>query len=292
MQITRAQLPKVFTVNALNASCLSNYQNCGYASGSWGGMDAKFPSGAIVGNAVSGIDMIAPGVKTFIGTAADCPAEDDWGCLKYNYTSGTSLAAPAVAGSAALVKDGMLGGGHHFINSPGRLHTVMLAMADRTDGSGSAKTTGTHSLWGMGKLKMRRTSEINGGWGLWTKTFTSSSGNYIQRVFGSAPLPPSASFLKCVLFEPEDVSEKETVSDLYLSVSLGNPVGGTCPTTPSGSSTIGLDASYDLKHMVSYSGSLHNKCPYITIHKGELAGSSITAHTYCIYGDQNDSWPN
>lgn len=98
--------------------------------------------------------------------------------------------------------------------------------------------------------------------------------------------------LKCVLFEPEDVSEKETVSDLYLSISLGNPVGGTCPTTPSGSSTIGLDASYDLKHMVSYSGSLHNKCPYITIHKGEIAGSSITAHTYCIYGDQNDSWPN
>jgi len=285
-------VPKVFAVNALNAACLANYQDCGFNSGSWGGMDAKFPSGAVMAGVVSGIDMIAPGRKTFLGTASDCTPGQDWGCVRYTVENGTSIAAPVVAGAGAILKDGMLAGGHHFINSPGRLHTIMLAMADRTDGSGSAKASGTHALWGMGKLKMRRTSEISGGWGLWTKTFTPSSGNYVQRAFGTAPLPASASFMKCVFFEAEDVSHKDTVGDLYFSLALGNPVGGSCPTTPSGSSTVGSDASFDLKHMVAYSGSLHNKCPYFTVHKGDVAGSSITTHTYCSYGNQNDSWPN
>jgi hypothetical protein len=284
-------LPKVFTVNALNVAGLFDYQNSGFHSGSWGGMDANLPGGTQV-RAISGIDMIAPGLKTFLGTTTDCPPEEDRGCVEYLYTGGTSIAAPTVSGAAAILKDGMLGGGHHFINSPGRLHTIMLAMADRTDGSGTHKAAGSHALWGMGKLKMRRTSEIAGGWGMWTKTFTSSSGNYIQRAFGTPPLPASANFLKCVMFEAEDVSHKTTVGDLFLSISLGDPVGGSCPTTPSGESYGGIDASYDLKHMIAYSGTLQNKCPYFTIHKGVVAGSTITAHTYCYYGNQNDSWPN
>lgn len=286
--------PKIISVNAIAnspAACTSNYSLCGFGDGRRGGADLTFPSGIVRRNVFSGVGLAAPGGVRFHTIAAD-GTQGDIGSVSQNASGpATSWATPHVAGAAAVIKDGFLAGGHSWINSPGRLATILLAMTDRATGAGTTATSGVNHLFGFGRLKLRTMAEINGGWGMWTKTFTPSSSNYIKNPFGSSPLRTGTDFLKCVMFEAEDMSQKTLVGDRWLRVHKSDPVGGVCPSTPSGinQSSLGVDSSFDLRHMVSSTVDLSGSCVHFEIVHVETVGS-LTTNTYCYYGNNNDSW--
>ena len=130
-----------------------SYSGTGQLTVENGGIDANTYKGTC-SKCVSGISLTAPtricestGAAGIRGTVGGCFA-------------GTSASAPVVAGAAALVKDQYLTNGQAFINDPGRLHTVMLAMGDRHthnwgDTSTSQMTFDSSRLTGLGRLKMR-----------------------------------------------------------------------------------------------------------------------------------------
>ncbi len=294
-------MPKVFTVNALASNtslCRGDYSQCPLATyGAIGGMDAPLSSGSTIAAAISGIDIVAPGAITYTADA-DENTSADIGSIRRTYKSGTSDAAPHVSGAAAVVKDWFIANGNTWMNSPGRLTAVMLGMADRGRASGQA-VVGADPKWGMGRLKLRRWGTSTGGlagvWGRgnWTHTLNASSSNIKKFPFGAQPLPANASFLKCVMNEAEDMSNKSTVGDIYFKVSISNPVNGQCLSS---SSTIfsTMDASYDLKHMVSMTGqnTVGGKCVSYDIYNGGVAGNSIMVNTFCYYSEVQDDEPN
>src|SRR5712691_8334376 len=70
---------------------------------------------------------------------------------------GSSAATAVVSGLAADVKSLYLSQGNTWINNPGRLQTVMLAMTDRHfDTTTAQRTTGADPIYGFGRVKLRR----------------------------------------------------------------------------------------------------------------------------------------
>jgi len=140
-----ADTPKAFAVNSFTASqseCLGDYTKCeiddgnaetpGSGGSAHGGGDAVFGT-QVVANTLSMVDLAAPGLVRQV-TQTGGP----YGEILSGAFGGTSAAVPHVAGLAALVKDWMVATGRTWINSPGRLHTLMLAMGDM-----GGYTTGT-----------------------------------------------------------------------------------------------------------------------------------------------------
>jgi hypothetical protein len=292
-----ADIPKALAVNAVDgrpAACQADYNDCvlDTDSSSTGGMDAEI-DGTIYPGVISGVDLVAP---TWINDATS--GSGSFGSVG-GVWNGTSMAAPVVAGAAALVKDFYLANGNTWINLPGRLQAVMLSMGDRHAASWKGpvttqKTSGADRLWGVGKLKLRllENGQGMGPWGnhVRTTSFAPATADVVYVPFGS-PIPDGAVVVKCVMMQSEDMSSKQDISKIDLVMRLRQPVNGACSVGGGAVTATRSDQSRDLKKMGAIEDSqatLGNRCLEVTLENDHVTASGITTNTVCYYAGIDD----
>lgn len=301
--VSPADLIKTLAVNGFNAGlagCESNYHSeCRlvHNGSSRGGVDAVV-NGVTIREALSGIDIVAP---TNILRTTDAAGSSGFGGIQTVTSDGSSTAAPHVSGLAALVKDQHLEVGLSWINSPGRLHTVMLTRTDRhfsVDPTNltlntQQRTTGADRSYGLGRMKMRLSADM-GPWAnsfrVWS--FTSASADNVYFPFGSTPMPVGTELAKCVMTMAEDMSSTDTeISDIDLHMQLREPdANGKC-TSLGAPVAARIDNSYDTKSMVSFESSavtLAGRCIEVTLDKVHVTSKGITTLTSCYHAGQQD----
>ncbi len=312
-----ADLTKTLAVNSYDAcrkvgeNCTSGCQDDSYlwclvdqVSSTRGG-DIVALAGGGVGN-LSLIDLVGPN-RVFYHT--DDRGLEGWvvdDAASGGPASGTSYAAPIVAGLAAVVKDFWVAKGVAWVNYPGALQTVMLAMGDRhysttptnTNVSTAQRTTGSNDLYGVGRAKVRWLEESGvGSLGnvrtkmqentFWSFTADSST------LAWTTPLPAGIKIVKCVMLQMEDASESgaHNFSDVDLSVRIRLPSGSACSLQGNLVSNT-TDASHDVKSMVAVEDpTLAGKCVEVFIDKVAVPQAGITTRTFCYAAATVDDEP-
>lgn len=291
-----ADLPKAFAVNAYNGgetNCgegttqTNCYLDADYSAN--GGINAV-SNGSTCTGCVSGIALTT--ANRFAGTTT--PA-GQFGSAGATFV-GTSAAAPVVAGSAALVKDWLLAAGQSWVNSPGRLHTVMLSMGDRVHrpwgGSRTTLSVGASQYYGHGRMKLRlfEGSDLAPwGYNIVTPSFTPASSDVIHFPFPN-PIPTGTEIVKCVLNQYEDMSNKSEISRLDLELRLKDSVAGSCISSGATRYTW-IDSGVEVKHMSAITSSqttLAGRCLEVTIDKEFVTPAGITASLFCYYAGKLD----
>lgn len=292
-----ADVPKALAINAVRgqeAACQADYNDCilDTNSSATGGMSGEV-NGTVYGGIISGVGLVAP---TWINNATS--ASGSFGSVG-GVWNGTSMAAPVVAGAAALVKDQYLTAGNTWINLPGRLQAILLSMGDRHAASWKGpvttqQTSGTDRLWGLGKLRLRL-YESGGGLGAWgnhvrTTTFAPATADVVYVPFAS-PIPASATVVKCVMMQNEDMSSKDDVSKIDLIMRLRQPVNGACSAGAGTVTATRTDLSRDIKKMGAIEDSqatLAGRCLEVTLESEHVTSSGITTNTVCTYASVDD----
>lgn len=299
-----ADTPKAFAVNSYDAAtpaCNSSYNSClwDHCDYAKGGVSTKV-NGTTYSSALSQIAILGPN-----GQGGFTQNTGPFGVAFPNGSfDGTSAAAPAIAGLAALVKDEFVAQGLTWIDEPGWLFTVMLAMGDRhyeaSPGSSVQRTSLFDSIYGAGKVRLRLLGTGGGlgaiGVGAYTLSFVSGSSAYSTTLFPT-PLTSSVGMIKCVLYQNEDMSPpKDYISDVDLKLELYSPnlLTGNCGS-PLGSlqATI-TDTSRDNKSMVAFEAgatTLNGRCPKLTVTPYWISSAGVTTHTYCYYATTVDDQP-
>jgi Subtilase family len=313
-----ADLTKTLAVNAFDAcrvsgaNCTSACQNSPYlwclvdqATSARGGDSVSLAGGGL-GN-LSLIDLVAAN-RFYYQT--DERGLEGWVIDGSNTTEatadGTSIAAPIVAGLAAIVKDFFIAKGAAWVNYPGAMQTVMLAMGDRhystnptnTTVSTVQRTTGASDLYGVGRAKVRLLEQAGTGplgqvrTTMREVTFSSGSADSSFLAW-NVPLPPGTQMVKCVMLQMEDTSETgaHSFSNIDLSVRIRAPTGTFCTPQDSLLATT-TDSSKDVKSMVTYaSATLPGKCVDVLIDKIGVPQAGITTRTFCYAASQLDDAP-
>ena len=296
-------IPKAFTVGALAASSTKDYEDWSIASYSNnGGADIKV-GGAIREGTMSITDLVATGNPNYV-TSRDSNGVGD---IKTGYNGqGTSLAAPQVAGAAALVRDWMLALNNNWIKYPGRLHVQMLGMGDRGSTKSGGATwpgclssgrikCGADTYFGLGRLKLKRPDLRS----TWTHTFTGSTPDpYKKQAFGGLSMPSDTKMVKCVMQQREDMVNsgggggKDDISLIGLWVKVRAKHNGKCVLGRGTLKYYRWEALYDDKHMVAILDSevnLGNRCLEVEFDRVHLSSDNyVTTHTFCYSDDQLD----
>lgn len=294
-------IPAAFTVGSfadaggmLVTGCDAYDQDCRFASlhSRHGGGDTLDASGASLAESQSMVDLLGPTLMTRVTNAENTYGEAT------SSPGGCSFATPYVAGAAALTKDFFLAKGDTWINSPGRLHTVMLAMADRAEaGTGGVPTqhaTTPDRTYGFGRLKLRAFHAWGGlephGYQQITASMTPTSPTYFATLNGGQPLPLGTELVKCVLHQTEMMDAKDRVSNVNLRVLTWAPSGSSCGS-PSLAAYV-TDTAPDTQALVAVAASLAGKCARVELIPGGIHWSGVTAHAFCYFAGENDDAPN
>jgi hypothetical protein len=286
-----ADLPKVFAVNGMpTLVCDASYASCVVNSNSaaTGGATVRTPSGEHPG-AMRIIAAAAPTAHEFTTVELGEHGEVDDSATVFRF-GGSSGAAPVVSGLAALVKDHQLRKGDPWINAPGRLHALMLAMTDRHfDGGPAQLVRGGHADYGFGRVRLRLFGDEGAigaagaaGWmAAWSHT-AQTNGSVPWAPFGR-PLPAATVLAKCVLLQIEDLSDSDVVSDVDLRVEARDPAGGAC--SPEGALRAAReDTSRDVKSLValtSADAALGGACLFVVATPVEIAGAAASFQVVC-----------
>jgi len=248
-----AQRRDGLTVGALDTSTSSVVYDSATmrSASSRGGMDLR-TNGVLRSKAVAVADLVAPGCWTYQyfypptnGYGANFVSGGNWGC-------GTSFAAPAVAGAAALLRQQF-----NSISWPGNdvgvLITNMLLMGDGyASSTGAFKANRFDPRSGAGRVHMHYPANANltAPWGWGTHTATLSDGDTVTyTVWDSGPESPSVTQWKGAMTWFE--TNYDDAADIVLHVI------DTC----NGNATVASDVSYDLRKRVTLTQSqISNKC--------------------------------
>lgn len=245
-----SEVPSQFVVGGLNDPGTGAYSTAAIAEGSSGGGVDVTINGSPFRRVFTGVDAVVPAHWSY--AAGKNGTFDDVG--------GTSLAAPQVAGVAALFKDWMIGNGLvNQANSPGMLYANLLAMTDRQSSSG-LKSAGFDPVWGGGRLQSRYFAAPDHPSGLvrWEfANYTIGANQHIQhRVAGVGNEPGGIRTFKiyAVFFERDGID----VADVDMSV-YDKGCGA-------GKALLGSDLSRDMKSMVSIGSAGANKDVCVDLH--------------------------
>jgi Subtilase family len=246
-----AQAPSVFTVGAVSDPIDNGYPTAdiwidpgnGTAS-AWGGMGAgvRNTSGTYTwrSGVLSAVDAVTPVRFNHAATIGGT----------FGGASGTSIAAPQVAGSALLIKDAFLTNGGTYLNEPGVLFLTLLSMTDRANSQTTYRTGGFNNGWGGGRFQLRyfwsgADHPLSGAWGhdLWETTiYQGQTLDFPIRGTGAEPADLQQFKVYAMFFE----DGWQQVADIDIQVRDQN-----CGPT---SNLLGEDSSYDVKSMVRLNG--------------------------------------
>lgn len=140
---------------------------------------------------------------------------------------GTSYSTPTAAAAAMVHVDHYKNNWSDLIDQPGVLFAQMLMMGDRQGQSGTM-SSGFDSLWGSGRLQMRKLDSdgLDGPWGWGTGYTCVDDGETVTlSVNGGATLSSDVDYLKAVAYWMDPRHEKgRSVSDIDLRLKT---TGGT-----------------------------------------------------------------
>ncbi len=315
--VTPADTPKVLAVSSLGCQdnwCIDDYQLCAIDDehAATGGMDAKIGF-FTYSRVISGVDLVAPQMISSVTRVYDYSDPDAPGPWLQNNgqprwpngwnlscwdnigsgewrSGGSSIAAPHVTGLTAVLKHWQLFKGNTQFNYPGRLQALVLAMADRWDPTLGRRTTGISRKSGFGRIKLRNLDNPNflpAGFQPLNYSFTSSSSSRSTYIW-PYPMQAGVNFAKCVMFEPEDMSHKDDISDIYLQMNLRMPDSlGQCSANSAvwGSA---IDSSRDIRHMVAWQSNVPGKCVEVQVHKRLVTSVGAVVHLFCYFSSKYD----
>jgi hypothetical protein len=245
-----SEVPSQFVVGATNDPGSGAYSTVDVASYSSRGGVSVTVDGSTFSQGFTGVDAVVPGRWRFgagKGTA-------------FNDVSGTSLAAPQVAGAAMLFKDWLYAKGFGgAAETPGFMYANLLAMTDRANSGTTYKSTGFDPVWGGGRLQARYydlpAESTSGVWRWESAWYTLSDGQTVNHLAAGAGIEPAGigQFKAYAVFLERDGTD---VADIDMEVRDQNCAAG--------SALLGSDSSRDMKSMV------------------RLAGSSVSNKSVCV----------
>ncbi|MEE9365095.1 MAG: hypothetical protein V3W44_00210 [Dehalococcoidales bacterium] len=212
---------------------------------------------------------------------------------------GSSYASPYFASAVIAVKHFFLAKGHTWVNNPGRLHSIMMAMHDRHSsttkaGTTSRRTSGNGKWWGMGRLNLRRLSNntMTGAWGWVYKTKSFVAGAQLLPPYHnrlSGPMPSGLEMVKCTTFQQEDLSERSYINDIEVRLIVSNDTRTSCSSSPTGSySTVAEQTDSDYRKVVAYEGALTGRCVWLQIDPQRIGTPGVTTNNFCTWASEMD----
>jgi hypothetical protein len=287
--------------------------NCTNASISscLGGADVKIGATTIPG-AASLTDLLMPtNVGSLTKYGPDGAFDPKTGDVTTSLAGGCSTATPQLAGLAATIKEYYLTAGITHVDLPGRLHSIMLNLADRAytveEGFSEpilTRVTGAIATWGLGRVRARYPSQAYlspNFTATHVKSFTilgGSSQTFLPFIF-STPMPSGVEFVKCTALQMEDFSFEMlpvTTSDIDLRIDIKGTQHGSCsPLGDGGSQTVHFsrtDNSADWKKMVAIESAevdFAGKCAYVTLTRNHVETNGISVALTCTYAGALES---
>jgi hypothetical protein len=294
--------------------CTSRDTNGNCTGGSFsscrGGADVKIGA-TTVSSAASVTDVLMPTYVTSVTNFGPAGALDPTTGVVAGSGGGCSAATPQLAGLAATIKEYYLAGGITHVDLPGRLHIIMLNLADRSYTAQEEITapilkrlTGAISTWGLGRVRARYPIQAYLSPNLTAthvRSFSGAGGTHTFRPFvSSTPMPSGVELVKCTALQMEDFTSDETlpvsISDIDLRIDVKGTQHGSCsPLGDGGSQTLHLsrsDSSADWKKMVAIeSGDVDfsGKCVYVTLSGSHIETTGISVALTCTYAGALES---
>jgi hypothetical protein len=269
--------PEVLTVGALNTTNgLPVDQQSIAAYSSRGGIPTTvYLYGA---STTSGIDLLAPGgIFDFHFNHPLTAGPQAYSDIGNFALQGTSFAAPAIAGSGALMKDALHNlGFHNSKNVPGRLKAVISVMGDKYL-SGS---TGTDFRSGYGRFRGHfpgiGSMGTVSGWALGDVTLSEGQIAYIP-IDDGHEMSSLVKGVKAAMNWAE--SDYSLISDVVFSIQ------DTCVGGGSGIQTLAQDYTFNMTKAIKLTTGITNSCLRLRIASNASLGSRKIYWAYFFYSD-------